>query len=219
MVHQSPFRPSRSSSFGTRALAVLAVTVVVSCHEALAFSNLQTTGRPIVPLVLPKSSTTPGLVGKPSVSVPVSPTHPFRQQQRLGAEQSYPFGAVPYEAEPIRVNPVFEKPGVGIKRDLQMRLPFFKSDITDGFNLQVCVSCEGNGKVWPGIGWVYVCVRERERESISVCASADCASLTTFHFCCIVLRCLLFFLLVARSVRCGDIVPFLCVPSTSCWVW
>ena len=168
MVHQSPFRPSRSSSFGTRALAVLAVTVVVSCHEALAFSNLQTTGRPIVPLVLPKSSTTPGLVGKPSVSVPVSPTHPFRQQQRLGAEQSYPFGAVPYEAEPIRVNPVFEKPGVGIKRDLQMRLPFFKSDITDGFNLQVCVSCEGNGKVWPGIGWVYVCVRERERKHLSV---------------------------------------------------
>lgn len=33
-------------------------------------------------------------------------------------------------------DPLFEGPGVGIKRDYEMRLPLYKSDITDGLNVQ-----------------------------------------------------------------------------------
>ncbi len=33
--------------------------------------------------------------------------------------------------------PIFEKVGEGIRRDMKARLPFFKSDIQDGLNVQV----------------------------------------------------------------------------------
>ena len=37
--------------------------------------------------------------------------------------------------------PMFEGIGVGIKRDLKERLPFYKSDIKDGLNTQVRSLC------------------------------------------------------------------------------
>jgi hypothetical protein len=50
-------------------------------------------------------------------------------------------------ADPTDDDPLFEPIGVGIKRDYSKRLPLYKSDITDGLNVQVrtklcrCLAC------------------------------------------------------------------------------